>query len=93
MNNFYNAFAGHFKYDELRDRVNFLKNIWVFSKVKRAVLERILLSSENNRFYRNHVLYKEGDSSQYVWVIMDGEVTLYASRDGRTNSFCVLTRS
>ena len=45
MINFYNAFAGHFQYNELRDKINFLKMIWVFADIKRAVLERIYLSS------------------------------------------------
>lgn len=38
MNVFYNTFSGHFKYDELRDKINFLKSIWVFSQVKRTLL-------------------------------------------------------
>jgi hypothetical protein len=60
MKYFYHAFSGHFKYDELEEQVNFLAGIWFFSKVKKAHLERILLSSEKVRFMRGNVLFRKG---------------------------------
>ena len=37
-NIFYRVFSGHFKYDELKDKINFLQRVWLFKEVKKALL-------------------------------------------------------
>lgn len=90
MNVFYNTFSGHFKYDELRDRINFLKSIWVFSQVKRTLLEKILLSSQCKKYTRKTVLAPEDSIPNEIMVIMEGELALNISKEGKSKAFCVL---
>jgi len=59
MRNFYFTFAGHFQCEELRDKVNFLKEVWLFNKMGRQTLEKILLTSEQKQFVRGSVLFRQ----------------------------------
>ena len=77
MEVFYKTFSGHFKYQELKEKVNFLNSIWIFKKTNKNQIERILLCSKPTRFSKNTVLFKPGQSPSHIFVIISGEVTLF----------------
>lgn len=91
MKPFYHAFAGHFQCQELVERVELLKRIWVFSNIKSGLLERILLKSESNHYVRGHILFREGDQADHLLAIISGEVTLSTSKDGKLKPFSILS--
>lgn len=62
----------------------------MFSQVKRTLLEKILLSSQSRKYTRNTVLAYEQSIPSEIMVIMDGEMTLHISKEGKSKAFCVL---
>eukprot|EP00347_Sterkiella_histriomuscorum_P000821 403374386 len=55
------------------DKINFLRNIPVFSLLTRTSLGKMTYYFENKSCIRDSFLYKEGDQADYVYIIKSGE--------------------
>lgn len=51
----------------------------------------MLLRSETKQFVRGHVLFREGESADYLLAILSGEVTLYTTQEGKPKPFTILS--
>ena len=89
LQHFYHAFSGHFHYEELREEVDFLQSVWLFHQMKRAYLERVLLSSKKAVYTRGHILLREGEQPAFLLVLMKGEVALSTVKNGQRHCFCI----
>ena len=72
INIFYNTFAGHFQYAQLKDKIKFLHQIWIFSEMRRSIIQNILLLSENVKYKKNSILFKKDDIPDKIYVIVAG---------------------
>lgn len=77
INIFYNTFAGHFQYAELKDKIKFLHHIWIFSQMRRSIIQKILVLSENVKYKKNSILFKKDDIPDKIYVIVAGELALF----------------
>ena len=59
MKSFYISFSGHFQCSELRDQINFVREIWLFSNTRRPIVEKMLLTSQQKQFVRGSVIFRE----------------------------------
>lgn len=55
------------------EKINFLRNIPVFSLLTRTSLGKMTYYFESKTCIRDGILYKEGDLAEYVYIIKSGE--------------------
>lgn len=55
------------------EKINFLKNIPVFSLLTRTSLGKMTYNFETKMCIRDSILYKEGDEAEYVYIVKHGE--------------------
>jgi CRP-like cAMP-binding protein len=61
---------------EYRARLMFFEDIELFSNLDRTNFESLLYTIELTEVNINHVLYREGDEVDYIYVINSGEFRL-----------------
>jgi hypothetical protein len=55
------------------EKINFLRNIPVFQLLTRTTLGKMTYYFENKPCIRDAILYKEGDLTDYVYIVKSGE--------------------
>jgi hypothetical protein len=55
------------------EKINFLKNLPVFSLVTRTFLGKLTYYFEYKKCIKGAYLYKEGDSADHVFIVRSGE--------------------
>jgi CRP-like cAMP-binding protein len=57
----------------LNDKINFLRNIPVFTLLTKNSLAKITCSLGRNKILKDQYLYKEGDAAKSVFIVIKGE--------------------
>ena len=55
------------------EKVNFLRNIPVFQLLTRTSLGKMTYYFENKNYIKDSILFKEGESADYVYIVKSGE--------------------
>lgn len=58
---------------KLFENIDFLSNIKLFKNFSYSALKGIFYHGNMTRFYRNQVIYKEGEEPQNMYIIKEGE--------------------
>jgi hypothetical protein len=69
----YNRVIGAIERRAYADKINFLKNIPIFSLVTRAFLGKLTYYFETKKCIKGSYLFKEGDPADYVYIVKQGE--------------------
>ena len=72
--NDYNRVIGKIERRTYNDKINFLRNIPVFSLLTRTSLGKMTYYFETKNCIRDAILYKEGDPAEYVYIVKQGEL-------------------
>lgn len=67
--NDYNRVIGKIERRTYNDKINFLRNIPVFSLLTRTSLGKMTYYFETKNCIRDAILYKEGDPAEYVYIV------------------------
>ena len=77
---------------EYSDAVNVLREIPLFAELDPSKLKLVAFTSVCFTFEDGEALFKVGDTADCVYLIEDGEVGLFADREGRESCLAVLGR-
>lgn len=69
----YNRVIGAKEKRAYQEKINFLKNIPIFSLVTRTFLGKLTYYFEYKKCIKGGFLYKEGDPADYVFIVRNGE--------------------
>jgi hypothetical protein len=69
----YNKVIGKIERRAYNDKINFLRDIPVFSLLTRTSLGKMTYYFETKSCIRDSILYKEGDVAEFVYIIKSGE--------------------
>lgn len=69
----YNRIIGTIEKKAYLDRINFLRNIPIFSKLTKTSLGKMTYYFEVKKCIKEHVLFKEGDPADFVYIVKKGE--------------------
>lgn len=69
----YNHAIGAIERRTYAEKINFLKNIPIFSLVTRAFLGKLTYYFETKKCIKGSFLFKEGDPAEYVYIVKKGE--------------------
>lgn len=72
--NDYNKVIGKIERRAYNDKINFLRNIPVLSLLTRTSLGKLTYYFEVKVCIRDSIIYKEGDSAEWVFIIKSGEL-------------------
>lgn len=56
--------------------IDFFKGLPYFANYGRAALNKIRFMFARVKYKRKHVIYKQGDQSEYVYIVIDGDFEL-----------------
>lgn len=58
-----------------------IKNIWLFSSLSSAQFEKLIELSFIENYQKNSTLFHAGELSEYLYIILDGEVNIHKHDD------------
>lgn len=56
--------------------IDFFKNLPYFSNFSRTAITKMRLNFKKLKFKCNHLIYKEGDPSEFVYIVINGDFEL-----------------
>ena len=62
--------------------IKFLKNIYLFKELTNKELEKVLKIAKVEKYPANHVIFKEGDKGDKLYVILKGKVRISKQIEG-----------
>ena len=71
--NDYNRVIGALEKKAYLEKINFLKNIPIFSLVTRTFLGKLTYYFEHKKCIKDSFLFKEGDPANFVYIVKKGE--------------------
>ena len=59
---------------KIKEKLNFLHGFTLFQDFTKARMSTLLFLFENIEMKRNQIIYKEGDTSNYLYFVKSGEI-------------------